>query len=267
MTMQLGCDRIGAGASIVLLHPLGADRHVWDAVAERLGERYEVIALDLPGFGESFPLPDEPTPLALAGAVAAFLAEQGVVRPHVAGNSLGGWVALELALTGCARSATAIAPAGLWPEPLMPKRGAARQLAQLVRPLVGPLSATAPGRRVLLGGVVARPERVTASAAAHLVRSYASAPGFIEVNAAMRARRFEGLERIRVPVTLLWGEHDRLVARPEWVPANIEERLLSGAGHLAMLEAPEEVAAQIAMDAAAGTVTASGRTGARRAAR
>ncbi len=54
---------------------------------------------------------------------------------HVAGNSLGGWVALELAAAGHARSVTAIAPAGLWPEPLAPKRGTARSLAKAIRPV------------------------------------------------------------------------------------------------------------------------------------
>ena len=128
--MPIAYDRSGEGPALVLLHPLGADRRVWDPVIEQLASQREVIAVDLPGFGESPALAGTPTPAALAGAVSEQLAELGVGRAHVAGNSLGGWVALELALAGHARSVTAIAPAGLWPEPLVPKRALARTVAR-----------------------------------------------------------------------------------------------------------------------------------------
>ena len=128
-----------------------------------------------------------PTPAALADAVVAGLPR---APAHVAGNSLGGWVALELAVAGHARSVTAIAPAGLWPEPLMPKRGVARGLARAARPLLPALVRSPAGRRVALAGTVAHPERVPPEAALRLVRAYAAAPGFDAVNAAMRAGRF-----------------------------------------------------------------------------
>src|ERR1700722_7466455 len=120
--MTIAYDRIGAGPPLVLLHPLGADRRVWDPIAGSLGATHEGIAVDLPGFGQSPPLQrTTPTPRALADAVAALLGELGIERPHVVGNSLGGWVALELALAGGAGRITAIAAAGLWSAPLVPK--------------------------------------------------------------------------------------------------------------------------------------------------
>lgn len=96
---RLAFGRSGAGAPLVLLHALGLSRHTWDPVVPALAELFDVIAVDLPGFGGSEPLPDgvEPSPAALAGAVAELLDELGVTAPHLAGNSLGGWVALELA--------------------------------------------------------------------------------------------------------------------------------------------------------------------------
>lgn len=160
----------------------------------------------------------------------------------MAGNSLGGWVALELGLQGAARSVAAIAPAGLWPEPLMAKSSIARRLARALLPLAGPTAATGPGRRLLLAGTVAHPERVPGQAASHLVRAYALAPGFLAVNNAMRAGRFEGLERIRCPVTLIWPERDRLIARPVWVPDRIRNVVLPDSGHVPMWDAPEAVA-------------------------
>jgi pimeloyl-ACP methyl ester carboxylesterase len=240
--VPLAYDRLGKGPALALLHPLGADRRVWDPVIERLAAQREVVAVDLPGFGESPPLTSEPKPAALAAAVGEQLAEIGITRAHVAGNSLGGWIALELALAGHARSVTAIAPAGLWPEPLVPKRAIARTIARAMLPFVDAVLVGAPGRRVLLAGSVAVPARVPARAAAHLVRAYATAPGFTAANDAMRASRFVGLERIGVPVTLAWPQHDRLVARPRRLPPNTRSIVLKGCGHIPMWDDPAAVA-------------------------
>jgi pimeloyl-ACP methyl ester carboxylesterase len=236
--MELGHDRLGAGPPLVLLHPLGADRRVWDPVLEPLSKHREVIAVDLPGFGRSAPLGGSPTPRALAEALTEFLEKIGVPRPHVAGNSLGGWVALEMGLAGGARSVTGVAPAGLWPQPLVPKPLIARRLARVALPLLGALSRTPAGRRFLLRGVVAKPANVPAAAAARLVRSYATAPGFEEVNRCMRASRFGGMEQIRVPVTLIWPEHDGLVRPPSRVPPQVHSLTLNGCGHLPMWDDP-----------------------------
>jgi pimeloyl-ACP methyl ester carboxylesterase len=239
----LAHDRTGYGAPLVLLHPLGADRHIWDPVIPYLRDRRELIAVDLPGFGESPALPGRPPePRALAAAVADHLASIGVDRPHIAGNSLGGWVALELGLSGTAASVTGIAPAGLWPEPLVPKAAIAHRLARRLRPAAGWLVATRPGRSLLLSGAVARPRRVPPAAARHLVDAYGHSPDFAAVNDAMRAGRFEALERIRCPVTLVWPEHDRLIRRPVWVPDRVSNVVLSGAGHVPMWDAPEALA-------------------------
>jgi pimeloyl-ACP methyl ester carboxylesterase len=108
--------RTGSGQPLVLLHALGLSRSAWDPVVPVLSQHFDVIGVDLPGFGASAPLPAhvEPTPAALAEAVAALLAELGVTTAHVAGNSLGGWVALELAALTPVASLTLLAPAGLW---------------------------------------------------------------------------------------------------------------------------------------------------------
>lgn len=240
--MALAYDRLGQGPPLLLLHPLGADRRAWDPILDQVAQHREVVAVDLPGFGGSPPLTETPTPRALAEAVAAFLESIGVPRPHVAGNSLGGWVALELALAGHVRSATAIAPAGFWAQPLTPKRGIARNVTRVLLPVLDRVASSGCGRRLLLARSVARPERVPPDAAAHLVRSYITAPGFTAVNDAMRAGRFEGLERIRVPVTLAWSEHDGLVRPPAWLPPAIACRVLEGCGHIPMWDEPARVA-------------------------
>jgi len=112
----LAYTRSGAGAPLVLLHGIGMDRRAWDPVVPALARDFDVIAVDLPGFGES--APGRADPASLAEAVAGLLTDLGVTSPHVAGNSLGGWVALELAALepaglGPVASLTVLSPAGL----------------------------------------------------------------------------------------------------------------------------------------------------------
>ena len=223
---------------------------MWDPVLDRLAAEREVLALDLPGHGGS-PCVAPASPADLAAAVSSHLAAEGVQRPHVAGNSLGGWVALELALAGAAASATAIAPAGLWREPLVPKRSSIRAVARALLPVLGPLLRTRAVRRIVLAANAARPERIPPADALRLVRSYATAPGFEAVNDAMRAGRFSGLGDIGVPVTLAWPDHDRLVARPRSLPAGVRSVVLRGCGHLPTWDDPEQVA-RVLLEGSAG---------------
>jgi pimeloyl-ACP methyl ester carboxylesterase len=245
--MKLAYDRAGTGPALVLLHPLGADRHVWRPVLQYLTPTRDCIALDLPGFGASEPIarggPSDPA--ALARAITAFLRAEGIERPHVAGNSLGGWVALELALACEAASVTAIAPAGLWRSPLPPKPEVARRLSRLAAPLLPPLLASAAGRRAVLLGSMAHPERVPADDALALVRAYARAPGFTAVNRAMRAGTFTRLADIEVPVTIVWPQYDRVVSRVDGLSAGVEVRELPGCGHIPTWDDPEAVAAAL----------------------
>jgi pimeloyl-ACP methyl ester carboxylesterase len=242
--MTIAYDRAGTGPTLVLVHPLGADRQVWRPVWSRLTPVRDCVAPDLPGFGDSGPLARGAAadPVALARAVAAFLRAEGVDRPHVAGNSLGGWVALELALAGAAASATAIAPAGLWRRPLPPKPEVARRLSRLAGPVLPAVLRSAAGRRAVLRGTMAHPDRMPAEEAVGLVRAYARAPGFTAVNRAMRAGTFKRLAEIEVPVTIVWPQHDRVVSRVDDLPPGIAVRDLPGCGHIPMWDDPEAVA-------------------------
>lgn len=242
--MTLAYDRAGRGEPLVLLHPLGADRGVWRPVLDRLAASRDVVTVDLPGFGDSPALGGgaPPDPPALARAVAGLLDALGLRDAHVAGNSLGGWVALELALLGRARTVTGIGTAGLWARPLAPKPQVARRVARLAAPALPALLRTTAGRRLALGGVVAHPERVPPADAADLVRAYARATGFTAVNRAMRAGRFARIDEVRVPVTLAWPQYDRMVTRPRSLPARIRHVEIPDAGHVPMWDAPAAVA-------------------------
>jgi pimeloyl-ACP methyl ester carboxylesterase len=237
--------RRGSGEPLVLIHPLGGELVVWEPVLERLAAERDVIALDLPGFGASPPLGGgaHPTPQVLAGAVASFLDQVGLERVHVAGNSLGGWVALELAKAGRALSVAGLCTAGFWKRPLGPRPGGdVRHIGRALLPFLPVLLRSVRGRRLLLRGTVGHPDRVPPAAAARLVRSYVCSPGFEGANAAMRAAVFSGVEHIRVPVTLAWAELDRLVRRPRETVPGWRTLMLRDCGHVPTWDDPDQVA-------------------------
>jgi pimeloyl-ACP methyl ester carboxylesterase len=237
--------RRGSGEPLVLIHPLGGELVVWEPLLDLLARERDVIAVDLPGFGGSAPLSNgaRPTPQLLAGSVASFLDRLGIERAHVAGNSLGGWVALELARAGRALSVTGLSTAGLWKRPLGPRPGAdVRRIGRRLLPLLPVLLRSVRGRRLLLRSSVGYPERVPPAAAFRLVRSYVTSPAFEGANAAMRAAVFSGVDQIRVPVTLAWAELDRLVRRPRETAPGWRTLVLRGCGHIPTWDDPEQVA-------------------------
>ena len=127
--MTLNLHRSGAGTPLVLIHGIGHRWQAWKPVIAALADHHEVIAIDLPGFGQS-PVPDGGMPAEIAGSVTAigeFFAGLDLDRPHVAGNSLGGAIALELATAGLVASATALSPAGFFTE--AERRAAVRTLS------------------------------------------------------------------------------------------------------------------------------------------
>ncbi|MGI8946350.1 MAG: alpha/beta fold hydrolase [Thermoleophilaceae bacterium] len=245
--LTLAHERSGTGTPLVLVHPLGADRVAWEPVLAPLAAEHDVIAVDMPGFGGSEPLAAEvrATPAAIAETIVATLDSLGLGQAHVAGISLGGWVALELGKTGRTLSVTAFNPAGFWRRPLGPRSEVARSTARRLLPLARPLLATSVGRRIALSGTVAHPERVPAAAASRLVRAYALARGFDRANAEMRRTLFEGFGDIPVPVTLAWSDRDRLVGRPDEDPPGARMVSLTDCGHVPTWDAPDQVVATI----------------------
>lgn len=257
---SLAHARSGAGAPLVLLHGIGSSRQAWDPVVAGLAARFTVIAVDLPGFGGSRPLPAhvEPTPAALAAAVARLLDELGVTCPHLAGNSLGGWVALELAAIRPAASLTLLSPAGLWhgDTPLY-NRLSLRATRWFARHAAGPLSRLVNyrlGRALILGQTHGRPARLTAEYAHAAIRAMGTCPGFEDVLAATLKRRFLATAPISAPVTVAFGSRDRLLLRHQsrhldQLPPGSLAEALPGCGHIPMADDPARVAAVIARSA------------------
>jgi pimeloyl-ACP methyl ester carboxylesterase len=256
VAMALACTRSGAGAPLVLLHGIGSARQAWDPIVDRLAERFEVLAIDLPGFGESPPLPRnvEPQPSAIAAAVATFLDDQDVPTPHVAGNSLGGWVALELAAIRPIRSLTLLSPAGLWhgKTPLYNRISlrTTRALARHFTPLARRLVRFAAGRIIILGQTHGNPAKIPISYADIAVRAMAHSPGFDATMKATERRCYQARTPIDAPVTIAFGSRD-LLLRPhqsrhlDQLPPNTHVATLPGCGHVPMADHPAAVATLI----------------------
>lgn len=245
---------IGEGPPLLLIHGLGATGAIWRPQVARLARERDVITLDMPGFGQSALLEETPTPWALGAAITAMCEEIGVLRPHVAGNSLGGWVALEIAKAEHAASLCLISPAGLWRRPLGPRKVDSRKWAKRLRPLLGALARHRGAREAMLRTTVGRPERVPLDDARALIDAWITAPGYEAANAEMRRYVCEDLDRVRVPTTIAWGELDRLVGppRPERRPPNSRFLKLEGCGHTPNWDEPDLISELLLEASAAG---------------
>lgn len=247
-------ERRGAGEPLVLLHGIGHHWRAWLPVLDRLAAVHDVIAMDLPGFGES-PLPTAGMPAdmpAVVTSVAEIFTALGLKRPHVAGNSLGGAIALELAAAGWVASATALSPAGFctprelrWAITVLSTH---RLAARLPGPVIRSMLAVPMMRSLSFGLLLARPNRLTAEVALADARALAGAPAFRAVARAGRGYAFTGAPT--VPVTVAWGTRDRIL--PYRQAALAKQRLpearhvaLTGCGHVPMHDDPDQVAAAI----------------------
>jgi pimeloyl-ACP methyl ester carboxylesterase len=251
--VNLNYHRRGTGEPLVLLHGIGSRRQIWDPVMDALSAEHDVIALDLPGFGRS-PMPPPGTPPgadSLTTLVQGLLSSIGVAAPHLAGNSLGGLIALELARRGVARTAAAISPAG-FASPAEWAVGHSSlwlgvRAARLLAPRADELLLRPGARKLAIGQYVAHPERMAPAEAAENVRALASAPWFDATLPALRPRQFSGGDEIRVPVTIAWGEHDRLLLprqarRAAAAIPRARMVTLRGCGHVPTYDDPPQVA-------------------------
>ncbi|MGW4779719.1 alpha/beta fold hydrolase [Streptomyces filamentosus] len=252
-TTSLTYERRGTGEPLLLLHGIGHHWQAWEPVLDVLACERDVIAVDLPGFGASDALPQDCAYdlSTVTSVLAAFCSAVGVERPHVAGNSLGGLLALQLGREKAVRSVTALSPAGFWSESerryafgtLRAMRGAALALPA---PLIDRLSRTAAGRTALTSTIYARPARRSPEAVVAETLALREAAGFHQTLASGRDVLFRD-DLPSLPVTIAWGTRDRLLLRRQGLRA---KRTVPGArlvrlpdcGHVPMNDDPALVA-------------------------
>jgi pimeloyl-ACP methyl ester carboxylesterase len=247
----------GAGRPLVLLHGIGMSGAAWNSVTPHLSAFRQVIVFDIAGFGLTPPLPTgvPPTSANLAAALETSVRAIGLDGPvDIAGNSLGGLVALDAARRGLARSVVAISPPGLWTDhPALHVKYVFQTLRFLATNVPATLRAIV--RRSLLRELAfAVPislgsRRMPTDDAVTAVNDLAAATGF-EDTFACTAPPFSGHE-ITVPVTVAFGDRDCLILkksrRREALPAHTRWVTMPNWGHVPMWIDPVGVA-QLILD-------------------
>jgi pimeloyl-ACP methyl ester carboxylesterase len=247
-------QRSGAGAPMVLLHGIGHRRQMWQPVVDRLHDGFDMVGVDLPGFGESAASASaDPSPEWLADRVAALMDSLGWPTAHLIGNSLGCWVSLGLARRGRARSVTVLMPAGLW----QPHHGSDSLRHRVLFGLwrlsvriagVGIAVRSPIVRTIGFVGLFGRPWRIppeVAQADAANLRD----GGISRTMFPTLGRSFTGGQDIDVPVTVVLGARDPLIRRRDLdlsqLPAGVRLTVLKGAGHVPTWDDPDAVTSLI----------------------
>jgi pimeloyl-ACP methyl ester carboxylesterase len=250
---RLAYDRTGRGEPLVLLHGQGFSRRVWDPIIGMLTADRDVIVVDLPGHGDS---PRQPkgtgsAPHDLAVAVAELLDELDLPTVHVAGNSSGGWVALELGRLQRAETVTALDPAGLWRKSAPRHIRWAMREVRFAAKMTRKAAPNAPRTRLTRGlsfiQASGHPSDLPYEPVKTAIHDMATAPGFRETLRALEKRQFEDGAAITVPVTVAFGSRDRVLLpkvarRRDQLPDQTRWVTLSECGHIPMFDDPEATA-------------------------
>jgi pimeloyl-ACP methyl ester carboxylesterase len=264
-----GAYRGGAGAPMVLLHGFTDTWRAWTPIIPALEEHHDVFAPTLPGHHGGV-LIEEGIPFVLAtmlDRIERQMDAAGFKRAHLVGSSLGGWLALELALRGRAVSVVGVCPAGGW-EPGSRQEGSVvryfRRNAWLLKYAERsmPLVASRPRLRALgLRELMSDPSRVSATDALAMMEGAAEC---VIVDGALNAVRtgtiFGDLGHVDCPVRILYGTHDRILRWPAHfqkmrrILPHAEYVALEGLGHLPMWDDPALVARKI-LEVTAGKET------------
>jgi pimeloyl-ACP methyl ester carboxylesterase len=244
----------GSGRPLILLHGIGMSHGAWKAVTPYLSPSRRVIAFDIAGFGLTPPLPDGslPTIANLVDGLARSIVEMGLEVPvDIAGNSLGGYLALAAASRGIARSVVAISPAGLWrdrpPRHVKYVLRSLRLMAKKFPHLVtGAMQRPLLREMVLAVPVSVGSRRMPVSDALRIVNDLADSPAVEETFDHTRGP-FSG--DIAVPLTVAFGRRDwilpRGAQRRHELPAHTRWVEQPGWGHVPMWVDPVGVSALI----------------------
>jgi pimeloyl-ACP methyl ester carboxylesterase len=246
----------GSGEPLVLIHGLGSARNVWKSIYSSLAEDFTVVAVDLPGHGET-PLPSEKRmdPRSLADDVVETMIALGHERFHVVGNSLGGWIALEIASAYPERVRTVmgLAPAGLWLTPFRKRTAAmarSRYLAQVSRPFASVLLRFAWAKRLGFKFVSPQWRRLDFHLCLDATNAMALATGYSSAWDGLLNNRFESSINPSIPISIIFGDSDNtlpaLTCQERCLtPPHSQWKVLTQSGHAPMWDRAEEVVEEI----------------------
>jgi len=248
--------RSGSGPPLVCLHGFTDTWRTWELVLPALERRHVVLAPTLAGHAGGPPIEGEVSDVVLADAVERAMDAAGFETAHLVGNSLGGYLALQLAARGRARSVVALAPAGGW----APGDEAVEEAhaffttmqvhLQAAAPHAEAIVATPEGRRLATAFIATHFEHIPSELLAHqLCGAAGCAAVFGLIEHARRVGWRLDAERIACPVRIVWGTDDRILSWPssaaryrnDWLP-HADWVELDGIGHCPQLDVPLETA-------------------------
>jgi pimeloyl-ACP methyl ester carboxylesterase len=240
----------------VCLHGFADTWRSWELVLPALERRHDVLAPTLAGHGGGPPIEGAITDAVLADAVEHAMDAAGFELAHLVGNSLGGYVALQLAARGRARTVVALAPAGGWArgdgsyKTTLELQRSLVETSRSVAPHAEAVVASAEGRRRATQYITARFEHIPAELLAHQVRGVAGCDAASAlIDHGLREGWSFDAEKISCPVRIVWGTEDALLPWPsaaaryreEWLP-HADWVELDGVGHCPQLDVPLETA-------------------------
>jgi pimeloyl-ACP methyl ester carboxylesterase len=246
---------LGSGPPVVFIHGLSGSWQNWLEQLPVFARDHRVITFDLPGFGASQMPREKITIRGYGRFVDALLGELGVNSAAVVGNSMGGFIGIELAIRFPERveRLVLVSAAGLSIEYLRNERALAvlgaieNRLAAYSGWLASRSDALArrPGARRMIFGIVAkRPDRLPGPLVAEQVRG-SGKPGFLPALDALTDYPIrDRLGEIACPTLIVWGAEDKLVPARDadefarLIP-NSRKVVWPETGHVAMLERPE----------------------------
>lgn len=256
-----GAFRTGSGEPLVLVHGFSGVPLLWRPIVGDLEGSFDMLAVALAGHvgGPSLPAGTPASVDALVEVIEREMDAAGFETAHIAGNSLGGWIALELANRGRARSVVALSPAGGWESGSREERRLqslftrSRSMAARGLPYMKHLLGRPRLRRMVLSGAMARADRLDPASALAIVEGTVRCEIYFDLmDATLRDGPPRSFERISCPVLLAWGTKDSIL------PAKLySQRMrnllpsahwmdLPGLGHLPMGDDPQLIARTIA---------------------
>ena len=216
--MEMNYIRRGAGKPLLLIHGIGGSWRSWQTILDDLALERDVIAVDLPGHGDTPPLRGETTIAALCDAVTEFVHENNLTGVDVVGSSMGARMVLELARRGgVVGGAVSLDPGGFWQGWQIPafyhSVNLSIKLIRAIQPIAPQLTRNVITRSLLFAQFSARPWNLPAQLALDTLRSYAESPVFDELlyNLAYgETQKGAAKNSIAGPLVIGWGRRDRV---------------------------------------------------------
>ncbi len=252
--MEMNHIRRGAGKPLLLIHGLGGSWREWTPILDVLAAERAVIAIDLPGFGDTPPLPGEVSIATLADAVTAFLDVHDLRGVDVVGSSMGARLVLELARRGVVGATVSLDPGGFWQgwerHFFSVSVALSIRLIRLLQPLMPLLTGNPIGRTLLFAQFSAHPWRLSPEVTLAEMRSFAASPSIDELlRQLVSGPTQQGMApgTTRAPITIGWGRQDhvcipRQARRAARLFPDARVRWFAHSGHFPQWDVPEEAA-------------------------